>query len=55
MRAGDIVLKFDGQPVQNFDELKSAVESVTPGEQVTVEIQRDGKRLSLRLIVGVKE
>ncbi len=55
IRAGDVVLKFDGQPVQNFDELKSAVESVTPGEQVTVEIQRDGKRLSLRLIVGVKE
>ncbi len=55
IRAGDVVLKFDGQGVQNFDELKAAVESVTPGEQVTVELQRDGKRLSLRLIVGVKE
>ena len=55
IRAGDIILKFDGQPVRHFDDLKAAVDSVTPGEQVTVELQRDGKRLTLRLIVGVKE
>lgn len=55
IRAGDIILKFDNQQVQNFDQLISAVNSVTPGEQVTVELQRDGKRISLRLIVGIKE
>ena len=55
IRAGDIILKFDNQQVQNFDQLIAAVNSVTPGEQVTVELQRDGKRISLRLIVGIKE
>jgi len=55
LRAGDVVLKFDNQPVQTFDDLKAAVDSVTPGEHVTVELQRDGKPMSLRLIVGVRD
>ncbi len=55
IRAGDIILKFDSLTVQNFDNLKEAVDSVTPGEQVVVELQRDGLIKSLRLIVGVRE
>ena len=55
IQAGDIILKFDSLTVQNFDDLKEAVDSVTPGEQVVVELQRDGVKKSLRLIVGVRE
>ena len=55
IQAGDIILKFDNQPIQNFVQLKEAVDSVTPGEQVMVELQRDGTRISKRLIVGIKE
>jgi serine protease Do len=55
IQAGDIILKFDSLIVQNFDDLKEAVDSVTPGEQVVVELQRDGLKKSLRLIVGVRE
>ena len=55
IRSGDVILKFDGQPIQNFDDLKATVDSLTPGEQVSVELQRDGKHISLRLIVGVRE
>ncbi len=55
IRAGDIILKFDSLTVQNFDNLKEAVDSVTPGEQVIVELQRDGLKKSLRLVVGVRE
>lgn len=55
IRAGDIILKFDSLTVQNFDNLKDAVDSVTPGEQVVVELQRDGLKKSIRLIVGVRE
>ena len=55
IRAGDVILKFDHQPVPNFDQLKAAVDSVAPGEQVTVELLRDNKKMSLRLIVGSKE
>ena len=55
IRAGDTIVKFDGQPIKKFDDLIAAVNSVTPGEQVTVELQREGKLMSLRLIVGVRE
>ena len=55
IRAGDVILKFDNVPIRNFDDLKAAVDSVTPGEQVTVDLQRDNKQMSVRLIVGVRE
>ena len=55
IRAGDVILNFDNVPVKNFDDLKAAVDSVTPGEQVSVELQRDGKLMTVRLIVGVRE
>lgn len=55
IRAGDVILKFDNVPTSNFDDLKAAVDSVTPGEQVTVVLQREGKQMSVRLIVGVRE
>jgi S1-C subfamily serine protease len=55
IRAGDVIRKFDGQPIQKFNDLKQAVDSVTPGEQVSVELLRDGKVLTVRLIVGVRE
>ncbi len=55
IRAGDVILKFDNQPIKKFDDLIAAVNSVTPLEQVTVELQREGKLMSLRLIVGVRD
>ena len=55
IRVGDVITKFDNQPIGVFDDLKTAVDSLTPGERVIVELQRDGKTMSLSLIVGVKE
>jgi len=55
IRAGDVILKFDNVPINNFDDLKAAVDSVTPGEQVSVELQRESKQMTVRLIVGVRE
>ena len=55
IRAGDVITKFDNQPIGVFEDLKAAVDSLTPGERVIVELQRDGKLMSLSLIVGVKE
>lgn len=55
IRAGDVILKFDGLLIQNFDQLKEAVDSVTPGERVTVEVLRGTVNIPLRLIVGVRD
>ncbi len=55
IRPGDIIVKFDGESIQVFDDLINAVNNVVPGERVTVEIERDGNLIQLRLVVGVGE
>lgn len=55
IKSGDIITKFDSVPIQNFDQLIEVVNSATPHEQVMVELLRNGRRISLRLIVGVKD
>lgn len=55
IKPGDIIVRFDNEAVTSFDSLKAAVESVVPGERVTVELLRDGKPMSVRLVVGVEE
>ena len=52
LKEGDIVLRFDDAEVKTFDDLKRAVEGVSPGDRVGVEIDRQGQRLKLRIIVG---
>jgi ATP-binding cassette subfamily B protein len=54
---GNILLSYrEAQAsLQNFDQLKEAVDSVTPGEQVSVEIQRGANIFPVRLIVGVRD
>lgn len=55
IKPGDIITRFDDVPIQNFEQLKSAVNSVTPSEHVKVELIRNGKQKSLWLIVGTRE
>ncbi|HKI97889.1 MAG TPA: DegQ family serine endoprotease [bacterium] len=52
IQQGDIVLKFNGQPVKNSNELRNAVAAIKPGTKVPVELLREGKPLKLRVAVG---
>lgn len=54
MKPGDVVLKFDGNEISRFQQLKDAVDSMVPGDSVWVEVERDSKKLRLRLIIGSK-
>ncbi|MCU0710641.1 MAG: S1C family serine protease [Pirellula sp.] len=54
MRSGDVVVKFDGNEITRFQQLKDAVDSMVPGDSVWVEIERDSKRMRLRMIIGSK-
>jgi len=40
---GDIITGIDDRPTRNYDELMSALEQHEPGDQVTVEYQRNGE------------
>jgi C-terminal processing protease CtpA/Prc len=52
---GDIITKFDGQKVASPEELRSAVQTLDPGEEATVEVLHDGKTASKSVIVGERE
>ena len=55
LKAGDIVVKFDDQPIATFAELQSAVRATLPGEVVKIEVQRGNEINRLRIVIGVAE
>ncbi|HVS02061.1 MAG TPA: PDZ domain-containing protein [Thermoanaerobaculia bacterium] len=48
LSVGDVLLEIDGQPIASSWDLRRAVAPHGEGDQVAVEVVRDGRRLSLR-------
>lgn len=45
--AGDVMKSIDGKPLKSADELRSALQSRSPGDTVNLEITRDGAKKTL--------
>ncbi len=52
MEPGDIIVAFDGEPVDDTRELQNHVVATTPGTTVPVDIVRDGEPLTLDVTIG---
>ena len=52
---GDRIVRFNGNEIDSFDKLKAEVNATVPGEQVGVEVLREGARVNLKLTVGVSD
>lgn len=52
LKAGDVILSFDGKPVVESGDLASRVSIAPPGEKVALEISRDGKPMTLTAKIG---
>jgi len=52
LKAGDVILKFNGEPVTDSGELPPRVAVVKPGTDTRMEIWRDGKAKTLDITVG---
>ncbi len=48
IRENDIVLSVDGEPIDGQAGLVAAIRDASPGQTVTIELLRDGKRLSVK-------
>ncbi len=48
----DIILKFDGKPINESSDLPRLVTAVKPGAKVPLEVWRDGKLMALSVVVG---
>ncbi len=52
LRTGDVIRKLDGQPIVASGDLSALVGQAAPGQQVTLEIWRDGKRQEISARLG---
>ncbi len=52
IKAGDVILKFNGSPVLDAGQLSQRVGIMTPGDKASIEIWRDGKSVSLTATIG---
>jgi serine protease Do len=51
LKNGDVILKFDNQPIENANQLKLRVAETTPGTTVPVEVDRNGEAKTLNVTV----
>jgi serine protease Do len=52
LKAGDVIVGFDGKPIAGSGDLPPRVGATKPGESKTVTVLRDGKEQTLSLTIG---
>ena len=52
MRKGDVVLKFNDHPINNFSELVTSVAECDPGQTVRLSVRRNGKNMVIEIEIG---
>ncbi|MEZ6196240.1 MAG: PDZ domain-containing protein [Planctomycetota bacterium] len=52
IRAGDVILRFAGEPVEDSNRFRNRVAMTEPGAQVPVILIRDGRREKISLTIG---
>jgi Peptidase family M28/PDZ domain len=52
IKAGDVIIEFGGKPVKDLYQYSDALYAHKPGDEVTVVLLRDGRRLSLTVKLG---
>lgn len=49
---GDVIVRLNGRPVRDPDDLSQALQTAAPGDEVPVVVIRDGRRTNLTITVG---
>ena len=52
VQAGDLVTQFGTKKVESFDDLKKFVNQRQPGDEVTLEIERGGELMRLKVVLA---
>jgi len=52
IKAGDVVVSFEGHPIKRSRDLPRLVATASPGSKSTLEVIRDGKRVKLKIEIG---
>lgn len=54
VQIGDRVLSIDGAPVSSFQELAGLIQTSFPGDEVILEVVRDGEAIEIMVVLGQK-
>jgi serine protease Do len=52
LKAGDVILKYNGTTIVDSGQLSVRVNATAPGEKVTLDVMRDGKPMSIAATLG---
>jgi S1-C subfamily serine protease len=51
LREGDVIVEWNGKPVEDVKSYSDRLYSCKPGDEVTVTYERDGKRASVKAVL----
>jgi S1-C subfamily serine protease len=52
IRAGDVVVAVDGETITSAASLGGAIRQFRPGDEVEIELDRRGERITVRVVLG---
>ncbi|HEY6532349.1 MAG TPA: trypsin-like peptidase domain-containing protein [Acidimicrobiales bacterium] len=52
IQSGDLIVAVDGTDIRSFKELQGLISSHVPGDEVTVEVVRDGESVEIEVTLG---
>jgi S1-C subfamily serine protease len=52
LQANDVMVEFDGKPIQNLYDFTYALRGKKPGDEVAVKVMRDGKPLTVKVLLA---
>jgi len=55
VKAGDVILKFDGKAIRDGGDLRQQVRQVEGGTEVALTVQRDGRPVDLKVTLAKPE
>jgi S1-C subfamily serine protease len=55
LKAGDLIVRFDGREIRDTDDLRDEVRRATSGKEITIAVQREGKVVELRATLRDRE
>ena len=47
-----MILRVNGKPIENYDELRLTISQLAPGSKVTLDISRDGKPMTVEVTLA---
>jgi PDZ domain len=52
IQEGDRIIEFEGRPIRMADDFRGAVAAFSPGDEVRAVVERDGRSLELKIVLG---